>query len=71
VRKRRKMAGGEGRLDEKDENDRGKDGTTRKEGVEGSCYNNRNRGNKRKYREEGGRIVRKGDRGESESKGSI
>jgi hypothetical protein len=33
-RKRRKMAGGEGRLDEKDENDTGKDGTKRKEGEE-------------------------------------
>jgi hypothetical protein len=33
-RKRRKMAGGGGRLDEKDENDRGKDGTKRKEGEE-------------------------------------
>jgi DNA anti-recombination protein RmuC len=31
-RKRRKRAGGEGRLDEKDDNDRGKDGTKRKEG---------------------------------------
>jgi hypothetical protein len=29
-RKRRKMEGGGGRLDEKDENDRGKDGTERK-----------------------------------------
>jgi hypothetical protein len=29
-----KMAGGEGRLDEKDENDRGIDGTKRKEGEE-------------------------------------
>jgi hypothetical protein len=28
------MAGGEGRLDEKDENDRGKDGAKRKEGEE-------------------------------------
>jgi hypothetical protein len=33
-RKRRKMAGGGGRLDEKDENDRGKDGTKRKKGEE-------------------------------------
>jgi hypothetical protein len=33
-RKRRKMAAGGGRLDEKDENDRGKDGTKRKEGEE-------------------------------------
>ncbi|KAJ3637591.1 hypothetical protein MTP99_001036 [Tenebrio molitor] len=33
-RKRRKMAVGEGRLYEKDENDRGKDGTKRKEGEE-------------------------------------
>jgi hypothetical protein len=31
-RKRRKRAGGEGRLDDKDENDRGKDGTKRKAG---------------------------------------
>jgi hypothetical protein len=46
------MAGGGGRLDEKDENDRGKDGI------------------KRKYREEG-RMVRGGDRGESELKGII
>jgi hypothetical protein len=30
--KRRKMACGGGRLDEKDENDKGKDGTNRKEG---------------------------------------
>jgi hypothetical protein len=30
----KKMAGGEGRLDEKNENDRGKDGTKRKEGDE-------------------------------------
>jgi hypothetical protein len=28
------MAGGESRLDEKDENDRGKDGTNRKKGEE-------------------------------------
>jgi hypothetical protein len=35
-----------GRLDEKDENDRGNDGT------------------KKKYREGGGRMGRKGDRGE-------
>jgi hypothetical protein len=28
------MVGGGGRLDEKDENDRGKDGTKRKEGEE-------------------------------------
>jgi hypothetical protein len=35
------MAGGGGRFDEKDEK--------RKEGEE-ECYNNRNRGNKRKYR---------------------
>ncbi|KAJ3622253.1 hypothetical protein MTP99_002775 [Tenebrio molitor] len=33
-RKRRKRAVGEGRLDEKDGNDRGKDGTKRKEGEE-------------------------------------
>jgi hypothetical protein len=33
-RKRRKIADGGGRLDEKDENDRGKDGTIRKEGKE-------------------------------------
>jgi hypothetical protein len=33
-RKRRKMAGGGGRLVEKDENDRGKDRTKRKEGEE-------------------------------------
>jgi hypothetical protein len=33
-RKRRKMAGGGGRLDEKDEHDRGKDGTKRIEGEE-------------------------------------
>ncbi|KAJ3622181.1 hypothetical protein MTP99_002706 [Tenebrio molitor] len=33
-RKRRKMAGGGGRLVEKDENDRGKDGTKTKEGEE-------------------------------------
>ncbi|KAJ3632197.1 hypothetical protein MTP99_009217 [Tenebrio molitor] len=33
-RKTIKSAGGEGRLDEKDENDRGKDGTKRKEGEE-------------------------------------
>jgi hypothetical protein len=53
-----------------DENDRGKDVTKRKAGQE--CYNNnRNRGNKRKYREEGGRMVRKGYKGESERKGSI
>jgi hypothetical protein len=32
---------------------------------------NRNMGNKRKYREGGGRMVRNGDRGESERKGSI
>jgi hypothetical protein len=32
---------------------------------------NRNRGNKRKYTEEDGRTVRKGDRGESGRKGSI
>jgi hypothetical protein len=59
------MAGGGDRLNEKDENDRGKDGTKRKVGEEEYCYNNR------QYREEGGRIVRKGDRGESERKGSI
>jgi hypothetical protein len=34
LRKRRKMAGGGGRLDEKDEHDRGKDGTKRIEGEE-------------------------------------
>jgi hypothetical protein len=33
-RKKRKRAVGEGRLDEKDGNDRGKDGTKRKEGEE-------------------------------------
>jgi hypothetical protein len=33
-RKRRKRAVGEGRLGEMDENDRGKDGTKRKEGEE-------------------------------------
>jgi hypothetical protein len=33
--------------------------------------NNRNRGNKRKYRKGGGRMVRKGDRGESERKRNI
>jgi hypothetical protein len=33
-RKRRKMSGGGGRLDGKDENHRGKDGTKRKEGEE-------------------------------------
>jgi hypothetical protein len=32
--KTRKMTGGGGRLNEKDENDRGKDGTRRKEGEE-------------------------------------
>jgi hypothetical protein len=32
--KRRKMAGGGGRFDQKDESDRGKDGTNRKEGEE-------------------------------------
>jgi hypothetical protein len=57
-------------LDEKDENDRGKDGIKRKEGEEEYCYNNWNRGNKWKYRE-GGVMVRKGERGESECKGSI
>jgi hypothetical protein len=56
------MAGGEGRLDEKDENDRRKDGAKRKE-VEEEC-NNRNRGIKWKYREGSGRMVRKGNRGE-------
>jgi hypothetical protein len=61
-RKRRKRAGGESRLDGKDENDRGKDGTKRKEGGEELCYNNWNRGNKWKYREMSGRMVRKGDR---------
>jgi flagellar motility protein MotE (MotC chaperone) len=34
-------------------------------------YNNWNRSNKRKCREGGGRMVRKGDRSESECKGSI
>jgi hypothetical protein len=34
VRKRRKRAVGEGRLDEKDENNTGKDGTKRKDGEE-------------------------------------
>jgi hypothetical protein len=33
-RKRRKITGGGGRLDEKDEKDRGKNGTKRKEGEE-------------------------------------
>jgi hypothetical protein len=33
------MAGGGGRLDEKDEHDRGKDGTKRKEGEEEQCNN--------------------------------
>jgi hypothetical protein len=56
-----------GREEKLDENYGGKDGTKRKEGEE--CYNNRNRGNKRKYREGGGRMVRKGDRGESERRG--
>jgi hypothetical protein len=36
------MAGGGNRLDEKDENDRGKYGTMRNE-EEKVCYNNRNR----------------------------
>jgi hypothetical protein len=49
-RKRIKMAGGGGRLDGKDENDRGK-------------Y--------RKNRDGSGRIVRRGDRGETERKESI
>jgi hypothetical protein len=40
-------------LDEKDENDRGKDGIKRKEGEEEYCCNNWNRGNKWKYREGG------------------
>jgi hypothetical protein len=44
------MAGGGNRLDEKDENDRGKYGTMRNESEEKVCYNNRNRQNKRKYR---------------------
>jgi hypothetical protein len=38
-RKIRKMAGRGGRLDEKDKNDRGKDGTKRKEGEEEYYYN--------------------------------
>jgi hypothetical protein len=65
------MAGGGGRLDEKDENDRGKDGTKRKKGEEhvltigiGGI-----RGNI--HIERCGRMVRKGYRCESERKGSI
>jgi hypothetical protein len=38
------MAGGGDRLNEKDENDRGKDGTKRKGGEKEYYYNNRNRG---------------------------
>jgi hypothetical protein len=64
------MAGGGGRLDGKGLKMIGKIEQREKKGSKNNVIIG-NRGNKRKYREGGGRMVTKGDRGEIERKGSI